>query len=110
MKDHPVFHLGMKNRRIAHGLKVTGFVFLAIVLITVFIVAGLILGSAAGPVIEILTMSGMVFPALMIVARLHKKWGFGEFEIYPRLRALSFIATPCRSSFRPRVNQQVMRT
>ena len=84
MKDHPVLHLGMKNRKIAYGLKVTGFVLFAIVLITVFIFAGLILGLAGGPVIEILTMSGMVFPALMIVAKLHKKWGFGEFETYPK--------------------------
>lgn len=84
VKENPVFHLGIKNRKIAYGLKVTGFVLFAIVLITVFIFAGLILGLAGGPVIEILTMSGMVFPALMIVAKLHKKWGFGEFEIYPK--------------------------
>jgi len=74
----------MKNRKIAYGLKVTGFVLFAIVLITVFVFAGLILGLAGGPVIEILAMSGMGFLALMIVSKLHKKWGFGEFEIYPK--------------------------
>ena len=68
-----------------NGLKLAGFIVFGVVLVSIGIFAGLIIGGGLGGIVGgFLGMGFLTFGSILLLAHLSKKWGFGEFEIYPK--------------------------